>query len=156
MNEQGRGMTIREYVAYRKAKGWSGSLGGIHYWLRKCEEEGDPITTEFGFIDSEIADDLIPGPGRRWYTDSVNIRQYVEHRRRLGLPGSNRSVWERIRLGYIRRQIDGLIRASQADFIWDYYRCGVPCPKHLHDKWTYEILPTLPDMFLKGKCIGET
>lgn len=141
MDDHGRGMTIREYVAYRKAKGWSGSVGGVHYWVKRSIEEEDPITNEFGLIDTELADFMIPGPACRFYHDSMNIREYVEHRRKLGLPGSNRSVWERIRLGYIRRNIDRMIRASQADFIWDYYRCGVPCPRHLHDKWMFEIEP---------------
>jgi hypothetical protein len=136
------GMTIREYVAYRKSKGWSGSLGGVHYWLKKCVREDDLMTNDDGSINPEYADSLLPGPARKWYQDSMNIREYVEHRRRLGLPGSNRSVWERIRWGYIRLQPDRLIRASQADFIWSFYRCGIPCPKHLHDKWTYEVSDT--------------
>lgn len=139
MDEHDRGMTIREYVAYRKAKGWNGSVGGVHYWVKKLAEVGEPITNDFGLIDVEGADNAIPGPASKLFTDSMKIREYVEHRRKRGLPGSSRSVWERIRLGYIVRYADGYIRAAQADYIWDYYRCGLRCPGHLIGRWHDEL-----------------
>jgi hypothetical protein len=126
------GMSIREYVAYRKRKGLKATPGGIHYWIKKGPENGGIKLNAHGRINPLQADEVLPCPST---PNAMTIRDYVDHRREMGLPASNRSVYERIRLGYILRTDGGRINAEQADFMWFMYRHNVRCSAQCLEKW---------------------
>ena len=123
------GMSIREYLAYRKSKGLHGSVGSIHYWIKRGEIE----LNSYGRIANPESADWAFRP--RTQPDSMTVREYVADRRRRGLPASNRAVSDRERLGYIIRNADCLISREQADFMWNFYRHNVICHDYYREKW---------------------
>lgn len=125
------GMSICEYVAYRKSMGCKASPSGIHYWIKKGPENGGIKLNKYGRIVAWQADDVLPA---RRSSRAMTIREYVAHRRDMGLPASNRSVYERIRLGYIWRE-NKLISPEQANFMWFMFRHNVRCSDLCVGKW---------------------
>lgn len=126
------GMSIREYVAHRRSQGLKATPGGIHYWIKKGPENGGIKLNAYGRINPRQADEVLPRPRT---ARSMTIRDYVAYRREMGLPASNRSVHERIKLGYIGRTDGGGINPEQADFMWFMFRHNVRCSPHCWEKW---------------------
>lgn len=118
------GMSVRECVEYVKSNGKKCSIGAVEYWLKK----GMISRNRWGRIDKREVDYI-------WDRKGMTVRQYVEYRKNKGWPGSNRSVSERERLGYIFRNEDELIDPEQADFFWHRFHSNMPCHRAHYDAW---------------------